>query len=88
MPMPQEGQGGGAISQLISKVGGGVQMVSQALQQSQAVPDEAKQIAQQIAQLYDQLVQALQGGGEAGPEAQGQTAPMEAAGNKNAQPVM
>lgn len=95
MPMdqaPQGAQGGGAISELADKVGGALKTVAQAVMQSKQAPPEAKQMAQQIVQMFDQLVQMVMGGGEQeSPEegqAQGQPAPMEAAGNKGAMPAM
>lgn len=94
MPMdqaPEGAQGGGAITEMIGKVGGAIQMISQAIGQSKQAPPEAKQAAQALMQAFQELVQSLSGGEaqeDQGPQAQGQTAPMEAAGNKGAVPAM
>lgn len=91
---PPQGGGGGGISDLMSKLGGGLDVVQKALMGSQQVSPQSKALIGKINQMFDQLMDTLsaepsQGGGDdqGAPGAQGQTTPMEAGGNKGAMPV-
>lgn len=90
-------QGGGPITQLLSNVGGALQHLEQIFASSKAVDPQDQKMMSQIVGMYGQLMQSLgspgggdQQPGQAGPPggAQGQTAPMESAGNPGAKPVM
>lgn len=77
-----------AIQELVKNIQMGLEHLENFLQSSQGASPQEKQAISQISQAFDQLV----GGGgdddsqDPGKGAQGQTAPMEAGGNKNAMP--
>lgn len=88
-PSPQGAPSGGqsgAIQELVQNVQAGLAHLKDFFEHAEGVGPQEKQMIGQISQMFDQLVGG--GGEEAGPDsqAQGQTAPMEAGGNKGAVP--
>lgn len=88
-----QGQGqaaGGAISQMIQNLTMGIDHLNKVISQSKATSPEEKQMIGQVNQIFGELVESLgmSGGGDGGDEsqAQGQTVPPEAAGNRGAMP--
>lgn len=73
----------------MQNVGEALDHIKTAISQAQ-VPPEIKQMIDQVCQMYGQFIEAVQGGGGAEPEGegQGQTVPPEAGGNKGAVPSM
>lgn len=88
---PPQDAGAGPISQLLDQVGGALQHLEQVFASSKSLPPQDKQLISQIVQMYGELMESISGeGGQEQPEgqAQGQSTPMEAGGNKGAVPAM
>lgn len=87
-----DGQQAGPISQLMDQVGGALQHLDQVFASSKSIDPKEQQLMSQIVQMYGALMGSIGGQSDQGdqsgqPGAQGQTSPIEAAGNPGAQPV-
>lgn len=89
-PPPDQGSGGGGAAPLLQSIDKALKHLVQVVSQDKGAPPQAVQLIQGVAQGFDEFMEMVAGGGgeDEGPEpqAQGQTVPPEAGGNKGAIP--